>query len=110
MLQQKANHKPSEQVSARLSPQENDRIERLVAAGYCLNTSDFVRMAVREKLQGLAVAEAQRPPAKEAKRQILAYLDEHGQAYASDIALDLGLDISLVFAVLKNLQERGEVA
>jgi len=106
---QRQNHRQNEQVSARLSPQETKRIEELVAAGYCLNTSDFVRMAVREKLLGLMVAQARRPATKEARREILSYLDQHAQAYASDVALDLGLDIDLVFAVLKELQQSGEV-
>lgn len=110
MLEQKTNHRRSEQVSARLSPQEVEKIEQLVEAGYCLNVSDFVRMAVREKLQGIVIAEARKPSAKQAEREILAYLDEHGQAFAFDIATELGLDIDLVFSVIKRLQRRGEVA
>lgn len=108
MLKQESRRQ-NEQVSARLSAHEIKKIEELVAAGYCLNTSDFVRMAVREKLLGLAVAKARKPSTAEARNETISYLDQHDEAYASDIALDLGLDIELVFAVLTELKRSGEV-
>ena len=68
-----------------------------------------MRIAVREKLQSFTVAQARKPRMKEAQQEILSYLEGHDQAYASDIATELGLDIDLVFAVLKTLQQTGEV-
>ncbi len=106
---QKEEPRQNEQVSARLPSHEIEKIDALVHEGYCLNTSDFVRMAVREKLQGIILAQARSPTNEEAKGEILTYLDQHGQAYGSNIALHLGLDIDLVFAVLKELQQDGEV-
>ena len=43
----------------------------------------------------------------EARSDILDYLRTHKEAYASDIADELNMDIDLVFAVLKELREEG---
>lgn len=95
--------KESEQISTRLSPRELADIERLVAEGFYMNTADFVRQAVREKLASAEIHTVRKVSLAKARREILAYLKRHPVAYPSDIALDLGLDLEITMLAVKEL-------
>ena len=62
----------SELVSARLSPKEIDEIERLVGDGFYMNTADFVRMAVREKLESIKVIDIRNVTKEKAMKEVIA--------------------------------------
>lgn len=107
MLRQK--QKESELVSARLSPKELEEIERLVDEGFYMNTADFVRTAVREKLESVKIIDVRDVTKDKAKKEIIDYLKRHQEAYASEISEKLGLDLELVFLVMKELKKEGVV-
>jgi predicted transcriptional regulator len=46
---------------------------------------------------------------KQARKEILNYLKKHKEAYASDISEELGLDLDLVFSIMKDLDREGIV-
>lgn len=107
MLRQK--QKESELVSARLSPKEMEEIEKLVEEGFYMNTADFVRTAVREKLESVKVIDIRDIAKEKAKKEIIEYLKENKKAYPSDIADALELDFDLVLGITKELIEEGRV-
>ena len=77
--------------------------------GYYMNSADFLRQAVREKLETIEVVELRKVAPKKAKQEILAYLQKHGRTYASDVADALRLDIGLVMSQLKELVKEGRI-
>jgi len=52
-------------ATAKLTPQENEAIYRLVEAGVFLNKSDFTRTAIRELLEKFPNIEARERTVKE---------------------------------------------
>lgn len=100
--------KKSELVSARLSPKEMEEIEKLVEEGFYMNTADFVRTAVREKLESIKVIDIRDVSKEKAKKEVIEYLKERGTAYASEISENLRLDLNLVFLVLNELKKEGK--
>jgi len=100
---------PSEMLGVRLSEREETEIKRLVDAGYFVSASDFIRDAVRTHLASIRIVESRRPSKAQARKEILNYLEMNGESYASDIAEALGLDLNLVFDVLKELQQEARV-
>lgn len=107
MLRQK--QKESELVSARLSPKEMEEIEKLVEEGFYMNTADFVRTAVREKLESIKVINIRDVSKEKAKKEIIEYLKENKKAYPSDVADALELDFGLVLEITKELIGEGRV-
>ena len=61
--------KMSVQVSSRLPRKFLFEIESLVKKGYYLNALDFVREAVKEKLEGIGEIRPREVPLKEAKEE-----------------------------------------
>ena len=99
----------SELVSARLSPKEAEVIERLVEEGFFMNTADFVRTAVREKLESVKIIEVSNTGREKAKKEVIEYLKENKKAYPSDAADALGLDFDLVLEIVKELVGEGRL-
>lgn len=105
MQQQKEN----DLVSARLSSREVEAIERLVEEGFYMNTADFVRMAVREKLESISVINIRNVSEEKAKKEILDYLRSNKKAYPSDVADALQLDFDMVLSIVKELISEGRI-
>ncbi len=99
--------KESELVSARLSPKEAEEIEKLVEEGFFMNTADFVRTAVREKIESIKVIDVRDVSREKAKKEVIGYLKENKKAYPSDIADALGLDFDIVLEIIKELVQEG---
>lgn len=99
--------KENELVSARLSPKEAEEIEKLVEEGFYMNTADFVRMAIREKLETINVVDVRNVEKDRAKKEIVEYLRKNKKAYPSDIADALNLDFDLVLEIAKELMKEG---
>ena len=80
----------------------------MVKEGYYLNASDFVREAVREKLEGIKEIRMREVPLEEAKEEIYRYLEQNPDSYPYDIANELGLELSLVHEALIELKKEGK--
>lgn len=96
-------------LGVRLTGREEEEIKKLVEAGIYISASEFIRESVRKNLASLKVIEVRKVPKSKARKEILFYLRKHKEAYASDIAEVLGLDLDLVFSIMKELAAEGAV-
>jgi len=98
-------------VGAKLSPKEAERIKFLVEDGFYLNTSDFVREAIRDKLREIKVIELEDVDMKTAEKKIINYLEgrKGEDIYPSDIMDDLKIEIEMIFKVLDKLRGAGKI-
>jgi Arc/MetJ-type ribon-helix-helix transcriptional regulator len=96
-------------VGTKLTSNEIDQINRLVAAGLYLNQSDFMREAVREKLAAIKVIEYRDIDYETAKKEVASYFKMKGEAYASDASLDMELDYELVCKIMDDLKKEGQM-
>lgn len=101
--------KESGLVSARLSPRELEQIEKLVEEGFYMNTADFVRMSVREKLESISVIDVRNVSEERAKKEIVEYLKNNKRTYPSEIADSLQLDFDIVLGIIKELIKEGRI-
>ena len=99
----------SELVSARLSPKELEEIEKLVEEGFYMNTADFVRTSVREKLESIKVINVRDVSMEKAKKEVVEYLKNNKKSYPSDIADALQLDFDIVLDIVKELIKEGRI-
>ncbi len=96
-------------VGAKLTRNEIDQINKLVEAGLYLNSSDFIRDAVREKLAAIKVIEYRDVDYETAKKEVAGYFQMKGEAYASDASTDLQLDYELVCKIMDDLEKEGRM-
>ncbi len=99
----------SELVSARLSPKDLEGIEKLVEEGFYMNTADFVRTSVREKLESIKVINVRDVSMEKAKKEVIEYLRNNKKSYPSDIADALQLDFDIVLDIIKELAKEGRI-
>ena len=94
-------------VGTKLSPKEMERIQFLVEGGFYLNVSDFVREAIREKLQEIRVLELRDLDLKTAEKEIIDYLKKRKgeDVYPSEIIEDLSIEVETVFRVLEKFRK-----
>ena len=98
----------SKSVSTKLAEQEYNRINELVADGLFLNSADFVREAIREKLKTYdEVTILREIPYIQMKQEIIDYVKKHPEVDAVDIADDLLLDAFEVNDILVELIKEG---
>ena len=96
-------------VGAKLTRNEISQINKLVEAGLYLNSSDFIRDAVREKLAAIKVIEYLDVDYETAKKEVAGYFQMKGEAYASDASTDLQLDYELVCKIMDDLEKEGKM-
>ncbi len=104
-------HKPEEtheHLGTRVTRTEAKKLDALIEAGAFLNRADAVRTAIRQMVSGVTILRERKIPLAQARREILLYLEQHDQAYASDIANTLELDYDVVLRVLQDLRKSGE--
>ena len=99
----------AQMAGTRLAEMQEKKIQELVEMGMYISTSEFIREAVREKLETIEIRELRSISNTAAKKEIIEYLKENRKTYPSDIADALRLDIDLVFAVIKELTNEGRV-
>ena len=92
-----------------LSPKELEEIKMLIEEGFYMNVADFVRMAVREKLESIKITNVRNIDGKKAKKEIIEYIKDNKKAYPSDIADALQLDFDTVLNVIKELTKEGRI-
>ncbi len=76
-------------------------------AGLYPNPSDFIKEALREKLQSIKVIECRDVDYETAKKEVAGYFQMKGKAYASDASTDLQLNYDLVCMIMDNLEKEG---
>ena len=95
-------------VSTELDEQEYNRINELVDEGLFLNSADFIREAIKEKLKTYnKVAILREIPYIQMKQEIIEYVKKHPEVDAVDIADDLLLDAFEVNDILVELIKEG---
>ena len=97
------------QAAVKLAPKEYEGVERLVKAGYFLNISDFVRSAVRDKLEALKPTLVRRVSAQAAQREIYQYVKSHPDVYPDEIADVLNLDLETVMDAVAALMSKKKI-
>lgn len=97
------------QAAAKLTPKEFEGVEKLVKAGYYLNISDFVRSAVRDKLEAMKPVLVRRISPKVAQDEVFRYIKSHPDVYPDEIADVLNLDIETVMDAVAALMSKGKI-
>ncbi len=100
---------PTQMLGVRLTEREEEEIWKLVEAGLFVSASEFIRDSVRKNLASLKSVQIRDVSKSAARKEILDYMKKHKEAYASDISQDLGLDLDLVFSIMKDLNSKGVV-
>jgi Arc/MetJ-type ribon-helix-helix transcriptional regulator len=98
----------SDQISSRLPPKFVSEIESLVNEGYYVSASDFVREAVREKLEVIKEVKLREVSLNMAKKEIYHYLLPNPDLYPYDSANELELELSRVHEALIELRKEGK--
>ncbi len=102
----------SQLAATRLADREGEIIKKLIRGGYYINVSEFIREAVREKLEKIGETKIimERKMSKgRAKKEILKYLDKHPSAYVSEIAAERGIPLETAFVAVKDLMSEKKV-
>ena len=108
MLFENVQQPISKSVSTKLDEQEYNRINELIADDLFLNSADFVREAIREKLKTYdEVVSLREMPYMQMKQEIIEYVKKHPEVDAVDIADDLLLDAFEVNDILVDLIKDG---
>jgi len=108
MLSEAETKQPiSKSVSTKLAQQEYNRINELVAEGLFLNSADFVREAIREKLTYGEEIVLRNIHYIQMKEEIINYVKKNPEVDAVDIADDLLLDAFEVNEILVELIKEG---
>ena len=90
-------------VGTKLTHLEYEKVQNLVDAGMYLSVSDLIRDAIREKLEGIEIIKLRDVDYKTAKKEVLGYYKKFREAYPSDIANELGLELETVYKIVKEL-------
>jgi len=96
----------SKQVAAKLSKVEYDQIRRLVTTGLYINSSDFVRDAVRRRLAEInAVAKTK---SENIKEELYHFMKERGSLiWPDEAARELGYSVLDILEALRKLEKEG---
>ena len=109
MMETKTIRSDGAVVGSKVSAVELEQIKQLVAAGVYLNTSDFVRDAIRDKLSAIKTIKYRYLDYDAAKKEVMGYFQERGEAYPSEVEEDLELDYELVCQITEELKREGRL-
>lgn len=98
--------KRSKAVGTKLTQNEHEEISSLIDAGIFLSTSDFVREAIKDKLKAIKVIKLRNIDHETAKKEVLGYYRNYGEAYISEVSRDLELDLELVNQITEELEKK----
>lgn len=99
----------SKNIGIKVTPLEYKQITELVDAGVYLNISDFIRDAIRDKLESLKVIKIRDVDYETAKKEVIGYFKRYKEAYPHEVANDLELDLDLVVKITKELIDEGKM-
>jgi Arc/MetJ-type ribon-helix-helix transcriptional regulator len=95
------------QVAAKLSDVEYNQIRRIVRSGLFINSSDFVRDAIRRRLS--EIESAAKPGSGKLKDELYRYMKEReGLVWPDDAARDLGYSVLEILEALRKLEREGK--
>lgn len=97
-------------IGSKVSAIELEQIKQLVESGVYLNTSDFVRDAIRDKLAAIKTIKYRDVDYETAKKEVMGYFRGLGEAYPSEIEEDLELDYKLICQIADELKREGRLA
>ncbi|MBL7169835.1 MAG: hypothetical protein ISS48_02355 [Candidatus Aenigmarchaeota archaeon] len=98
-------------AGVKLAPKEMKQIQSLVNDGFYLNISDFLREAVRDRLESIKVVTVRNLDIKKARKEIIDYLQKRKgeELYPDELMEELGIDLEIVLKVLKELKKEGRI-
>jgi len=96
-------------IGSKVSAVELEQIRKLVDTGVYLNTSDFVRDAIRDKLAAIKIIKYRNIDYETAKKEVIGYFQRRGEAYPSEIEEDLELDYHLICDIINELKREGRL-
>ncbi|MDD3409169.1 MAG: hypothetical protein PHY33_07750 [Methanobacteriaceae archaeon] len=96
-------------IGTKVAEMEYNQINNLVNKGLYLNSADFLREAIREKLRNINEINIKEMDHDTAKNKIINYCKENQKVLLSDIADDLELDIFLVNDIIDELINEGRL-
>ena len=94
-------------IGTKIAAQEYKKIMNLVNNGFFINSSDFLREAIRDKLKEYEIIELRELTHDEAKIEILNFCKKTQTFDISIIADELKLDIFFVNNIVEELIEEG---
>ena len=107
---QKLLERETLQLAVRLSKADYATVQQLVKAGLYRSSADFLREAVRDKLESMEIISVRDVDSHKAEKMIEDYLIKHpGPSFASEIADALGLEYGVTFKTIHKLLEEGRV-
>jgi Arc/MetJ-type ribon-helix-helix transcriptional regulator len=96
-------------VGVKVTGREKEEMQKLIDAGVYLSFSDFLRSAIRDKLEEIKITKVKDVDRREAEKEIMGYYMKYKEAYPSDVADDLELDYDLVFELTEELRKEGRL-
>jgi Arc/MetJ-type ribon-helix-helix transcriptional regulator len=108
MIESKEDIK-NKSVATKLTVADQEEINKLIDAGLFLNNADFIRQAIKDKIDEYKIINIRNIPKKQAKKEIKKYMEVHDIAYVSQIAERLELDLDLVFDLVNELEKEEEI-
>jgi len=96
-------------ISTKIGATEYKEVDDIVKTGKYISNSDFVREAIRDKLKALKVIKIREVDYQTAKKEILGYYKKYNEAYISDVANDLELDIELIVNIVEELEKENRL-
>jgi Arc/MetJ-type ribon-helix-helix transcriptional regulator len=96
-------------IGSKVSAIELEQIKQLVASGVYLNTSDFVRDAIRDKLAAIKTIKCRDVDYETAKKEVMGYFQERVEAYPSEAEEDLQIDYKLICQIVDELRREGRL-
>jgi Arc/MetJ-type ribon-helix-helix transcriptional regulator len=98
----------SRQVAAKISDVEYKQIRRLVSGGLYINSSDFVRDAVRRRLG--EISSVTRTDSPNLREELYRYMKQRdGFVWPDEAARELGCSVIEILEALKKLEREGKV-
>ncbi|KZX11632.1 hypothetical protein [Methanobrevibacter filiformis] len=96
-------------LGTKLTNIEYEAIQEIINAGMYLNSSDFVREAVRDKLKSINIIRLKDIDYDTAKKEVLGYFRKYQESYISEVAENLELDLELVIKITDELEKEGRL-
>ncbi len=90
-------------VGVRLPEIERERVSRLIEMGYYMNFGDFLRDAVRSKLNDFKFVFVKGIDTKKAKKEVLEFIKKNPNVYADEVAEELNMDLETVVKTINDL-------
>lgn len=109
MIPTKEKNKGSRTIGTKLTKIEYEEINELVNNGLFLSGSDFVREAIRDKLKSIKVIKNRDIDYETAKKEVLGYYKSYQEAYISEVAENLEIDLELTANIVQDLIKEGKL-